>query len=332
MQTPEHDTPRAAARTQAGAPRRQMKSRILKSTAVSLFACAAVVALAANAQAASSGGGHGSTAKVSEEHGSTGKLSERLAAKTAAKSGGHGGAAAKAEQSGGGHWDYGDQVGPDNWGQISPDYLLCEAGTMQSPIDIADGFGATGEPIELDYRLTPLSIVHNGHTVQVDYAHGSGITVAGKRYELLQFHFHSPNERAVGHSQAAMEMHLVHKAADGQLAVVGIMMEGGSENLALREVWNDMPEAAGPVQVADDVLINARDLLPADTGYYRYMGSLTTPPCSEGVNWFVLTQPIQVGMAQVARFVDAVGFNARPVQSVNHRLVLAPGGSQSNGH
>ncbi len=135
MQTPEHDTPRAAARTQAGAPRRQMKSRILKSTAVSLFACAAVVALAASAQAASSGGGHGSTAKVSEEHGSTGKLSERLAAKTAAK----------AEQSGGGHWDYGDQVGPDNWGQISTDYLLCEAGTMQSPIDIADGFGATGE-------------------------------------------------------------------------------------------------------------------------------------------------------------------------------------------
>ena len=155
MQTPEHDMPRAAARTQAGAPRRQMKSRFLKSTAVGLFACAAVVALGANAQAASSGGGHGSapvakehgsTAKVSHEHRSTGKLSERLAAKTAAKSGGHGGAAAKAEQSGGGHggghWDYGDQVGPDSWGQISPDYMLCEAGTMQSPIDIADGFGA----------------------------------------------------------------------------------------------------------------------------------------------------------------------------------------------
>ncbi len=177
MQTPEHDTPRAAARTQVGAPRRQMTSRFLKSTAVRLFACAAVVALAANAQAAESSGGHGSaavakeqgtTAKVSEERGSTGKLSERLAAKTAAKSGAHGGAAAKAERSGGGHWDYGDQVGPDSWGQISPDYLLCEAGTMQSPIDIADGFGATGEPIAFDYRLTPLSIVHNGHTVQVN--------------------------------------------------------------------------------------------------------------------------------------------------------------------
>ncbi len=195
---------------------------------------------------------------------------------------------------------------------------------MQSPVDIADGFIADGDPIDFDYRLTPLSIVHNGHTVQVNYAAGSGITVAGERYELLQLHFHTPSEHAVEGQLAAMEVHFVHKNAAGALAVVGALMEAGTENPALREIWDSMPRKESAEKTHERVMINARDLLPDDTSYYRYMGSLTTPPCSEGVNWFVLTHSIQVGIEQVGTFAKAAGPNNRPLQPTNHRLVLAP--------
>ena len=121
-----------------------------------------------------------------------------------------------------------------------------------------------------------------------------------------------------------MEVHFVHKSADGELAVVGVLMEAGADNLALREPWAIMPKRAGRPRRDERALINARDLLPRDTGYYRYMGSLTTPPCSEGVNWYVLTPPISVGMNQIKKFAAAVGANNRPTQTVNNRLVLAP--------
>ncbi len=240
------------------------------------------------------------------------------------------GAAAEEEEEAGGHgasiWSYAGKKGPSNWAKLSRDFRLCGRGTTQSPIDISAISGASVEPIEFDYNLTPLEILHNGHTVQVNYQPGSGITVGGERYELLQFHFHSPSEHSIAGRQAVMEVHFVHQSADGELAVVGVMMEAGEENMALREPWAIMPKKAGKPRLEARVLINARDLLPSDTGYYRYMGSLTTPPCSEGVNWYVLTQPISVGMEQVRRFAAAVGGNNRPIQAVNNRLVLAPMG------
>ncbi len=231
------------------------------------------------------------------------------------------------EEAAGGHgikWGYEGKTGPSRWAKLSKDFRLCGGGTTQSPIDISALTGTSVEPIEFDYNLTPVEIVHNGHTVQVNYQPGSGITVGGKRYELLQFHFHSPSEHSVAGRQAAMELHFVHQSADGELAVVGILMEAGEENMALRETWAMMPKKAGRPRLEERVLINARDLLPRDTGYYRYMGSLTTPPCSEGVNWYLLTQPISVGIEQVQKFAAAVDPNNRPTQALNNRLVLAP--------
>ncbi len=237
------------------------------------------------------------------------------------------GSAAEEEDAGGpggSVWAYEGKTGPDRWAKLSKDYHLCGVGATQSPINIARFSGASVTPIEFDYNLTPLEIVHNGHTVQVNYGPGSGITVEGKRYELLQFHFHAPSEHAVAGRQFAMEVHFVHQSADGTLAVVGGLMQIGDESLALREPWAIMPKKAGKPRREERVLINGRDLLPSDTGYYRYMGSLTTPPCSEGVNWYVLTHPIMVSMEQIKKFVAAVGPNNRPIQPLNNRLVLAP--------
>ncbi len=240
---------------------------------------------------------------------------------------GYGAAAEEEKEEEGGHgikWGYEDKTGPSRWAKLSKDYRLCGIGETQSPIDISQISGASVEPIEFDYNLTPLEVVHNGHTVQVNYRPGSGITVDGKRYELLQFHFHSPSEHSVAGRQAAMEVHFVHQSADGELAVVGALIEVGEENMALREPWAIMPKKAGKPRLEERVLINGRDLLPRDTGYYRYMGSLTTPPCSEGVNWYLLTQPISASMEQVRKFTAAVDANNRPTQALNNRLVLAP--------
>lgn len=232
----------------------------------------------------------------------------------------------------GSSWTYSGKKGPAKWGKLDKDYHVCGAGAMQSPIDLSDGFGATGDPITFDYRLTALDIVNNGHTIQVNYEPGSGITVGGEHYELLQLHFHTPSEHTVNHKPAAMEVHFVHKNAEGALAVVGALLETGADNRALREVWAKMPKKAGPSKTHDDVMLNARDFLPSDTNYYRYMGSLTTPPCSEGVNWFVLLEPLTIGADQVARFAKLIGDNARPVQHRNHRLVLAPSGGTGSVH
>ncbi|MCH8925434.1 MAG: carbonic anhydrase family protein [Proteobacteria bacterium] len=240
---------------------------------------------------------------------------------------GHGAAVEEEEEEAGGHgirWGYEGKTGPSRWAKLSKDYRLCGIGETQSPIDISALTGTSVEPIAFDYNLTPLEIVHNGHTVQVNYQPGSGITVGGKRYELLQFHFHSPSEHSVAGRQAAMEVHFVHQSADGELAVVGALIEVGEENMALREPWAIMPKKAGKPRLEKRVLINARDLLPRGTGYYRYMGSLTTPPCSEGVNWYLLTQPISASMEQVKKFAAAVDANNRPTQALNNRLVLAP--------
>jgi carbonic anhydrase len=233
------------------------------------------------------------------------------------------GQAAPAE-SGHAAWGYAGRNGPEFWGRLSPDYAACGTGATQSPIDIDASHGQSGGLSHIDYRLTPLSILHNGHTVQVNYAPGSGVTVDGERYELLQFHFHVPSEHWVNGKPAAMEAHMVHKNAQGGLAVVGVLIESGAANLALQEMWPHMPRNQAPERTVPNVLVNARDLLPVDGGYHRYMGSLTTPPCSEGVKWFVMHEPVQASVEQIERLVAAVGQNARPVQALNNRLLLAP--------
>lgn len=224
----------------------------------------------------------------------------------------------------GAHWGYTGHAGPEHWGSLSSKYKTCSTGQTQSPINLTPSEGATVEPILFDYQASPLSIIHNGHTVQVSYQPGSTITIAGKRYELLQFHFHTPSEHRLNGNRSEMEVHFVHRSKDGQIAVVGVLMNAGAFNVSLAEIWKHMPARESAEQIYRNVMINAADLLPKRKKYFRYMGSLTTPPCSEGVHWYVLDTPITVGESQAKRFSNAVGNNARPIQTLNNRLLLAP--------
>lgn len=233
---------------------------------------------------------------------------------SASKNAGHSGA----------HWSYKGATGPDSWGDLSVDYHACKTGRSQSPINIGQAEGQTVKPIRFNYRPAPLDMINNGHTIQVNYAPGSSITVGDKRYQLLQFHFHTPSEHSMHGSRSAMEVHFVHKNQAGELAVIGVMMETGDENLALRELWTHMPTSKGEKRRPANVTINAHDFLPHDKSYYRYVGSLTTPPCSEGVHWHVMRDSIAVSGSQTAKFASAIGENARPLQAMNSRLLLAP--------
>ena len=271
--------------------------------AFGLALCLANSAVAGSNQLSAVEDSHGATAPAAQE--------EPAAASHGTSNAAHG-------------WGYQGNSGPQFWGDLQRDYHLCKAGNTQSPIDLTGAEGGVPAQIEFDYHLTPLSIVNNGHTIQVNYAPGSGITINGKRYELLQFHFHTPSEHAIEGGRSAMEMHLVHKNTAGQLAVIGIMMNLGEENMALSEIWPQLPRRAGDEQKIKGVLVNARDFLPRNATYFRYMGSLTTPPCSEGVNWYVMNTPVTVSVAQVESFARIIGENARPLQAINNRLILGP--------
>ena len=217
-------------------------------------------------------------------------------------------------------WGYGAENGPAVWGRLSEDYRLCDEGRRQSPIDLADASPKRSPKVIFNYRSSPLTVVNNGHTVQVNYAEGSSIGIEGTSYQLLQFHFHSPSEHTLSGESLEMEMHLVHQNADsGELAVVGALVRRGSENAALAPVWENIPAAAGEPRRVDGVSINAEDLLPSERLFYRYDGSLTTPPCSEGVKWFVLTTPIEMSAAQIETFRSVINGNNRPVQPLNER-------------
>lgn len=222
------------------------------------------------------------------------------------------------------HWSYRGAEGPEYWGELTEEFSTCSSGSQQSPIDLATTVDADLEELAFDYQPVPLSIVNNGHTIQVNYAPGSSLVLDGQTYDLLQFHFHDPSEHAVDGSPYPMEAHLVHQNAEtGELAVVGILLEIGDENSVLQPIWDNMPEEAGPPVEIANTEINVAELLPADTNsYYRYFGSLTTPPCSETVNWLVLKEPVTVSFQQVEHFAATVGENARPVQTVGRRFVL----------
>lgn len=233
----------------------------------------------------------------------------------------------KVQSEHGSGWSYQGETGPERWERLSRDYAVCGQGETQSPIDLT-GKSPAGSPagdIRFNYRLTPVHILNNGHTVQVNYTAGSTMTVEGKTFEVSQFHFHAPSEHAINGRLADMEMHIVHKNDAGELAVAGVLMNIGKENLALREVWQNLPTAVAAEKVNERDLVNVRDFLPSDAKYFRYMGSLTTPPCTEGVNWFVMAEPMEVSAEQVAKFTRVFGANNRPLQAVNNRLLLAPG-------
>ncbi|RZL35413.1 MAG: carbonic anhydrase family protein [Rubrivivax sp.] len=221
------------------------------------------------------------------------------------------------------HWGYAGDVGADRWAELSPDNKLCAVGTRQSPIDIREGIGVDLEKIAFDYRPSGFSVIDNGHTVQVNVAPGNGLTVMGRRYELLQFHFHRPSEERVNGKQFDMVAHLVHKDAAGKLAVVAVLLERGADNQPqplLQTVWANLPLEKGEA-VQAQAQIDLTQLLPQNRGYFTYMGSLTTPPCSEGVLWMVLRQPMPMTAQQISVFARLYPMNARPLQAGSGRLI-----------
>jgi carbonic anhydrase len=220
------------------------------------------------------------------------------------------------------HWGYAGEAGPENWSKVDPNFAMCALGRNQSPIDLAGFVEADLKPLKFAYKAGAADIVNNGHTIQVDYAPGSTLTVDGRTFELKQFHFHAPSENKVGGKQFPLEGHLVHADKDGNLAVVAVMFQDGGANALLAKLWEKMPGKAGE-KAALPAGLSAAQLLPADRDYYRFNGSLTTPPCSEGVWWLVMKQPVSASKAQVGQFSKTIGFaNNRPTQPVNARPLL----------
>jgi carbonic anhydrase len=192
------------------------------------------------------------------------------------------------------HWSYAGEGGPSAWGGLKPEYGICSRGTRQSPIDIRDGIAVELTPPVFEYRPSGFSVVDNGHTVQVDVAPGNSIVVNGRRYDLVQFHFHRPSEERINGRQFELSVHLVHRDTEGRYAVVAVVLERGAAQPVVQQVWNHLPlEKNEPL--AAQVPIDLEALLPQDRRYYTYMGSFTTPPCSEGVLWMVM----QIGRAHV---------------------------------
>lgn len=220
------------------------------------------------------------------------------------------------------HWSYGGSRNPSRWGELSKDYILCETGQFQSPIDIPEKIlpDENAQTINFNYQRIPLTIKNDGHTIQVDYAPGSYIQINGETYQLLQFHFHTPSEHTVDQKAYGMELHLVHQNQAGNLAVVGVLIEEGSENYFLQPLWDHLLESEGE-KTLEKVMINAQSLLPEKREYYRYDGSLTTPPCSEGVKWYVMKNPIEASAEQIEQFMEIYQMNARPVQPLHRRKI-----------
>jgi len=218
------------------------------------------------------------------------------------------------------HWSYGGDGGPEAWGQLKPEFATCANGSRQSPIDIRSGVKVDLEAIQFDYRPTGFSVVDNGHTIQVNLSGGNSIEVQGRRFELLQFHFHRPSEERVNGRQFDMVAHLVHKDPEGRLAVVAVLLDRGIAQPLVQTVWNNLPLEKNAEQLVRGEL-NLNHLLPADRRYFTYMGSLTTPPCSEGVLWMVLQQPVPVAAEQVNVFSRLYPMNARPIQQAGGRLI-----------
>lgn len=217
-------------------------------------------------------------------------------------------------------WSYDGEGAPGHWGKIDPANARCDAGERQSPIDIKDGIRVDLEPIEFDYKPVRFNVIDDGHSIQVNLGAGNNISILGRRYDLVQFHFHKPSEEHVNGITYAMDMHLVHKDIDGKLVVIAILIQEGKANSLVQTIWNNMPlEKNSAVQPPGTIDLN--QLLPVNRQYYTYMGSLTTPPCAEEVLWAVYKEPVELSQEQISIFSRMYPMNARPIQNSAGRLI-----------
>jgi len=219
------------------------------------------------------------------------------------------------------HWGYSGSEAPKRWGKLDPAYSACALGRAQSPINITHPVLADLPTLKLDYKATPLNIIDNGHTIQVNLAPGSTLTVGDKTYDLLQFHFHHPSEEYVNGKNVPLGAHLVHKDSEGHLAVVAVLFQEGNANPLIDTLWKNIPAEKEKAVDVPSVSIQVVDLLPTERGYFTYAGSLTTPPCSEAVTWYVLKSHSSVSPEQVARIAKIYPNNARPIQPANGRKI-----------
>ena len=231
-------------------------------------------------------------------------------------------AISRAQESHAPHWSYDGKEDPKHWGSLDPAFATCQTGHNQSPIDISHAKLADLPKLKFDYKSVPLSIINNGHTIMVNYAPGSTLTVGSKTYILKQFHFHHPSEEHINGKGFDMVGHLVHADADGHLAVVAVLFKAGVPNPLLETLWKNIPPEKDKTVEVSTVSVNAEDLLPSQRGYYTYSGSLTTPPCTEGVTWYVLKYTSSLSNDQLATITKLYPHDNRPTQKLNHRKVL----------
>ena len=224
-------------------------------------------------------------------------------------------------------WGYTGHTGPINWAELDPKYFMCEAGSNQSPINIEERSIVTTtkglDKIKFKYSTKAKCVKNNGHTVQVNVEDGSSIKVDGIKFDLKQFHFHTPSENRIEGKSFPLEAHFVHVSESGKLAVVALMFENGKENRAIKKIWNHMSDNVGETSGCGTDKVGPKDFLPSNKKYYRFDGSLTTPPCSEGVRWFVLQKYSHISKEQVKKFAEVIGGNDnRPIQPINARKIL----------
>jgi carbonic anhydrase len=221
-------------------------------------------------------------------------------------------------------WSYEGEKGPARWGALDPDYAVCNSGKAQSPIPIQAAHKADLPALRFAYRPGSINIINNGYTaVRVDYPPGNGnfLIVGDQRYELTQFHFHHPSEERINGKTADMVLHLMHQGSGGKVVGVAVMLKEGRANPAIEQLWKYMPQNPGKTHLIPDVAIDPQSLMPASTGYYTYEGSVTAPPCNEGVTWYVLKTPMEVSPDEIAAFAKLYPYDVRPVQPHNGRVV-----------
>ncbi len=224
----------------------------------------------------------------------------------------------------GAHWSYAGHTSPEHWGDLTPEFYMCKEGKNQTPINIHTdtAYAATLKPIQFHYYAASNEVVNNGHSEQVNIQPGSYLVVDGTKFDLKQFHFHAPSENTINGRSFPLEAHFVHLDKEGNIAVVALMFEYGKPNEVLEKIWSIMPDKEGkrPLKISGD---DIKNLLPKNKSYYRFNGSLTTPPCSEGVRWYVLKTPVEISKDQVEKFAKIMKHpNNRPVQPINARMIL----------
>jgi len=222
------------------------------------------------------------------------------------------------------HWSYEGVGNPAQWGKLKPEFAMCDMGKNQTPINLSesDMIEAELSPLQFIYQNGISSVINNGHTIQINVPEGNSITVDAKTFKLVQFHFHSPSENQINGKTFPLELHLVHKSDAGELAVIGVMFDVGNANALLETIWQNVSgKVDESVKLSQE--INPINFLPENKDYFRFNGSLTTPPCSEGVRWFVMKKPLTVSPAQIQQFKGWMKHdNARPLQTINARPIL----------